>query len=179
LKGSDCLGTPILRVKDENGNYIPIPAIKGEPGKDYVLTNEDKQEIAEMAGGSKKTKTVEINENDHGLLFDNSLVDPQGFLIGCYSDPLDSDGNVLVPIGAEIKTIELYNNEDNKYYALENMITVDTIPYVTFCNKTYYEPSANAYFTFATVHFMKKPNTFFQLAGAYKIPKIRVTYYTD
>ena len=41
----------ILRVRDDNGNWIDIPAIKGdkgEPGKDgsdYVLTNADKEEI--------------------------------------------------------------------------------------------------------------------------------------
>lgn len=41
----------ILRVKDKNGNVIDIPAIKGEPGKDYVLTDADKQEIADLVGG--------------------------------------------------------------------------------------------------------------------------------
>lgn len=41
----------ILRVRDENGNVIDIPAIvgpqgpKGDPGNDYVLTDTDKQEI--------------------------------------------------------------------------------------------------------------------------------------
>lgn len=39
----------ILRVKDNNGNIIEIPAIKGDPGTDYVLTDEDKTEIAEQA----------------------------------------------------------------------------------------------------------------------------------
>jgi hypothetical protein len=41
----------VLRVKDKNGNVINIPAIKGEPGKDYVLTDADKQEIADLVGG--------------------------------------------------------------------------------------------------------------------------------
>lgn len=41
----------ILRIKDENGNIINIPAIQGEPGKDYVLTDADKQEIADLVGG--------------------------------------------------------------------------------------------------------------------------------
>ena len=35
----------ILRIKDENGNVQEILAIRGE---DYVLTDADKQEIAEM-----------------------------------------------------------------------------------------------------------------------------------
>lgn len=38
----------ILRVRDADGNIQEIPAIKGEDGKDYVLTEADKQEIAEM-----------------------------------------------------------------------------------------------------------------------------------
>ena len=42
----------ILRVKDENGKWVDIPAIKGEPGKDYVLTEADKREIADMVSAS-------------------------------------------------------------------------------------------------------------------------------
>jgi hypothetical protein len=40
----------ILNVRDENGNFIPISAIKGDKGDkgdNYVLTEADKQEIAE------------------------------------------------------------------------------------------------------------------------------------
>ena len=43
--------TPILTVYDDNGNEIPIPAIrgeKGEKGDSYVLTQDDKREIAEI-----------------------------------------------------------------------------------------------------------------------------------
>ena len=42
----------ILKVKDENGNWIDIPAIQGD---DYVLTEADKQEIAE------KIETPEVD----------------------------------------------------------------------------------------------------------------------
>lgn len=44
----------ILKIRDAEGNVQEILAIKGEDGKDgangkdYVLTNEDKQEIADM-----------------------------------------------------------------------------------------------------------------------------------
>jgi hypothetical protein len=43
----------ILKIRDANGNITEITAIKGEKGadgkdgKDYVLTDADKQEIAE------------------------------------------------------------------------------------------------------------------------------------
>ena len=45
------MSIPVLKIKDENGNVISVPAIKGDPGKDgsdYVLTDTDKQEIADM-----------------------------------------------------------------------------------------------------------------------------------
>lgn len=38
----------ILKIKDAEGNVHEILAIKGENGKDYVLTDADKQEIADM-----------------------------------------------------------------------------------------------------------------------------------
>lgn len=39
----------ILRVKDEKGQWVDIPAIVGPKGDSYVLTEEDKTEIAEIA----------------------------------------------------------------------------------------------------------------------------------
>ena len=36
----------VLKIKDQNGNWIQIPTIKGEDGQDYILTENDKQEIA-------------------------------------------------------------------------------------------------------------------------------------
>ena len=47
----------ILRVRDDKGNVQEILALRGEPGKDYVLTQKDKQEIADMIDG------VEMNLN--------------------------------------------------------------------------------------------------------------------
>ena len=39
----------ILRIKDAKGNVQEVLAIKGKDGKDYVLTDADKMEIAQMA----------------------------------------------------------------------------------------------------------------------------------
>jgi hypothetical protein len=41
----------ILRLKDAEGNIHDVLAIKGKDGKDYVLTEADKQEIAGMVSG--------------------------------------------------------------------------------------------------------------------------------
>lgn len=38
----------ILKIKDAEGNIKEILAIKGENGKDYVLTEADKKEIADI-----------------------------------------------------------------------------------------------------------------------------------
>ena len=54
----------ILKIRDENGNIQEILAIRGEPGKDYVLTEEDKREIAGMiepgSGGDGEVPQVLI-----------------------------------------------------------------------------------------------------------------------
>ena len=38
----------ILRIRDADGNVQEILAIRGKDGESYVLTEADKQEIAEM-----------------------------------------------------------------------------------------------------------------------------------
>ena len=38
----------ILRVRDKDGKWANIPAIKGKDGEDYVLTEADKEEIANL-----------------------------------------------------------------------------------------------------------------------------------
>lgn len=47
----------ILKVKDQNGNIIDIPAIKGE---DYILTEADKAEIAQQAAALIDTALLSI-----------------------------------------------------------------------------------------------------------------------
>ena len=47
----------ILKIRDENGNVQEILAIKGEDGKDYVLTEADKREIADMIAASAVSLT--------------------------------------------------------------------------------------------------------------------------
>ena len=51
----------IIKVRDENGDVIDIPAIVGPPGADYVLTESDKAEIAELAA-----ELVEVPEGGNG-----------------------------------------------------------------------------------------------------------------
>lgn len=42
----------ILKIRDAQGNVQEILAIKGNDGKDYILTDADKQEIADIVAAS-------------------------------------------------------------------------------------------------------------------------------
>ena len=42
----------VLYIRDKNGNKIPIYSIKGEKGDSYVLTEQDKKDIASLLGES-------------------------------------------------------------------------------------------------------------------------------
>lgn len=59
----------ILRVKDKDGNIIDIPALKGEKGDSYVLTEDDKASIKDAVASEipVPTKTSEL-ENDSGFI---------------------------------------------------------------------------------------------------------------
>ena len=39
--------TTVLQVKI-NGQWVDIPALKGDPGDDYILTAQDKEDIADI-----------------------------------------------------------------------------------------------------------------------------------
>lgn len=41
----------VLKIRDADGNVQEILAIKGDKGDNYVLTDADKQEIAEIVAG--------------------------------------------------------------------------------------------------------------------------------
>lgn len=60
----------ILRIRDSNGNIQEILAIKGEKGDkgdDYVLTDADKQEIANQILASKQV-LPSVTAGDNGKI---------------------------------------------------------------------------------------------------------------
>ena len=79
------MGIPTLKIRDENGNIVSIPAIKGDKGDSYVLTEEDKQEIAGMVdvgGGDSYTKAeIDAKIGDIETALD-SIIAIQNSLIG-------------------------------------------------------------------------------------------------
>jgi hypothetical protein len=56
----------ILRVKDKNGNIIDIPAIQGEKGDPYELTDADKLEIVNAVLDAIPNELPEVAEADNG-----------------------------------------------------------------------------------------------------------------
>ena len=68
----------ILRIRDAEGKVQEVLAIKGEDGKDYVLTDADKREIAEMISAAVAISDVpsQVSElgNDAGYITADALV---------------------------------------------------------------------------------------------------------
>lgn len=59
----------ILKIRDENGNEQEILVIKGKNGKDgdnYILTEADKQEIAELVYDMVRTNAASLINEDGG-----------------------------------------------------------------------------------------------------------------
>ena len=59
----------VLKIKDQNGNWIQIPTIKGEDGQDYILTEQDKEDIAELIDAPVEDVKIENNS-----IVDNGIV---------------------------------------------------------------------------------------------------------
>lgn len=57
----------LLKIRDANGNVQEIVAIRGNDGKDYVLTDDDKREIAEMVTALMSVNAVSGDAPDLSL----------------------------------------------------------------------------------------------------------------
>lgn len=65
----------ILKIKDADGNVQEILAIRGEDGKDYVLTEADKREIAEIVAASAVSLTdLDLDTSNFALKSDIPIV---------------------------------------------------------------------------------------------------------
>lgn len=54
----------ILKIRDANGNVQEIVTIRGEDGKNYVLTEADKQEIASMVAAIMSAQPAALTTED-------------------------------------------------------------------------------------------------------------------
>lgn len=93
----------VLRVTDENGNWVEIPAIVGSPGKDYVLTESDKQQIAEMAA-----ELVDVPDGPDTPRFEidnETLIMEDGVLRVNTADEVEQDNTLPITSAAVHTTV--------------------------------------------------------------------------
>ena len=70
----------ILKIRDEKGNVQEILVIRGEDGKDYVLTEKDKQEIAAIVSAGAVSLTDLIPDTS-GFALKTEIPDVSGFAL--------------------------------------------------------------------------------------------------
>ena len=113
----------ILKIRDADGNVQEIIAIKGEDGKDYVLTEADKQEIANMIATSTVALTdLEPDTSDFALKTDiptkvSALENDAGYLTEKQVQKMIEDAIG----GGEPAVIISFSIEDFKFQAEEGM----------------------------------------------------------
>ena len=62
------MSIPVFSVRDKDGNIIPIPAIKGDKGDPYVLTEADKEEIVSEIESDMAEVLASINSYAESLI---------------------------------------------------------------------------------------------------------------
>jgi len=131
----------VLKIKDQNGNWIQIPTIKGEDGQDYVLTENDKQEIAGLIdapvedvqvnntsivtdgvanipiASSVETGVIKIGSGDLGIAMSGDTP----FLIGASSNHIKSASPARRPIFANMQ-------HESAFYGLAKAAGDTTMP---------------------------------------------------
>lgn len=68
----------ILRIKDENGNFIGIPTVKGEPGEDGVGIASISYNETSISGGNNQLTILLTNGKSYECLIKNGNDGPQG-----------------------------------------------------------------------------------------------------
>lgn len=174
------MNIPILSVRDDEGNIIPIPAIKGEPGKDYVLTDADKQEIANLIGGVTPERPTETKEFLNTYVYkpnaDVSFDDGKALLICAGFDELN---NLL---DKEIIKIEMNLDYEN-WIDVKDLITLyPKFPYAINMNRSFEvaDTQGNRAVCFGVLGFVESGgNTLLTDINFHNQYGFRVTYYTD
>lgn len=101
----------VMYIRDKDGNLVQVQTIKGEPGKDYVLTEADKAEIAAMVIESLGGNPI------FGIVDENNNIIVSGNLPGgTYSVAYEMENGNKVNIGDLVL-------DDNVYYTVTNNLT--------------------------------------------------------
>lgn len=172
---------PILSVYDENGNRIEIPAIKGDPGNDYVLTAADKQEIATKAAEIvDENLSVSIDQCDFieytesANLFNKNTITEGMILSGAahYNEPnmVYSD---FIPV--KPSTTYVLTRGSAGYYAVEFNLSKVAIGTTTAASAVF-TTSANTYFIRQNINIKLTPLDTYMLVEGSTLPSSYIPY---
>lgn len=172
----------ILRLRDANGNYIPIPAIKGEPGKDYVLTEADKQEIADLIGGGSSGTTsrptaeyvYDFMNDERGCMY-STEENPNSLFV--FVEEANDEETAMV--GKEIKDVE-FERSSGEWVSIKNMSEIDFKPYISLLNHIVTSSFDNMdTIVFVSVYYPSTRGWWSEEVSSQLLSKMRITYYTD
>ena len=127
-----------------------------------------------IGGGTaeRPTKTIELSydSSEIDFIFNSSFL---SFVIYTYNES-------KVPLNSEILKTELLFDDQNypDWIDTKEMINYDpTSPYIVYQNKPFFDGSySTVYFR---IFFINNTGVFGDLINAYKLNKVRITYYTD
>lgn len=152
----------ILRVKDKDGNTIDIPAIKGD---DYILTEEDKKEIADMISPDT-TKTYEaVLTAESGDFYPVAENNRKIYLTAAAG----------LGEGWEIVSVAIKKTAKSDWVDIRDMIEEDGVPYFINGRKTYFDNGLGMV-CFGVIAFPFSANSYYQPAETNELYAAKITY---
>ena len=175
----------VLRVKDENGNIIDIPAIKGEDGKSayqsavsggFSGTEEEfNAVIANMVSSAERpTAQKVITSEDANYMFSSEMVGSGKYFFLALVERDDA-----ISEGTEIADIEISCDgiADGEYVSIREMFVVDEKPYMILSDKAYFHEQRGV--VAVVIYFPVGLNSITTKVDNYEWTSARITYYTD
>ena len=175
----------ILKVKDQSGNIIDIPAIKGKSAYQSAVDggykgteeefNSSLANIKDLSG--RPTNTIEgLGELSAATRTDLASFD--AIAIGAFEGDFLFD---KIPIGAEIKSIEFRLEGSTEWIDIKSMFEYDGIPYVINMNHAVWGYDYAMFDKmFALITFLNGMTNFlYDAAAGGNNGDTRITYYTD
>lgn len=122
----------VLKIKDAAGNVREIKVLKGEAGRDYVLTDADKRKIAEevyemMQSSKVKVTITSLWNGIDGDTASITVTSPEAFSVGgssvktwtayVYDEP---DCTIEIPAGSTIACQVTDTKSSNRCYVTLN-----------------------------------------------------------
>ena len=96
----------VLKIRDEKGNIVEIPALKGDKGDSYILTQADKFEIAELSGPKRVffSDGATVTAQDNTLYYADTeisnltIIYPETDFICSFDFTIASEGDITITL---------------------------------------------------------------------------------